>query len=387
MDVKDLFAQMRVGEQINKDKRFLKDLNIGTRSSVNEVKSAYRKKIMDIHPDKNPSTTGEFQRLTSMYNDYIGHNTEDPVIELLENTKCDCGLTQDSAINIGDERECLICEDCGFIFSEQNISTSAEWNCYRNSMGVVDKTNIRCGVNRDVENPYDKGLPQAYPTGWKQTFVDHKGIKRTVCMDRVNMWHIPYKQKAFWEVSQQFDSAIQRLGTTVSKVSIAKKLWHHVMESGKVSRGANRRGLIANCLIYACKLEGDRVGINDVASAFQIDSSEITRGHKIFKEIMTGSQYEYIMYDKLEDTRGLFVRHISVLKLKFKITIRCAEIYDQYSKIMSNVAPQSRIAGIIAWVVHVENNLKKPNKSQICNQVGVCNPTLKKVVEILRSLI
>ena len=103
MDIKDLFEQMRVGEQINKDKRFLKDLNIGVQSSINEVKSAYRKKIKDIHPDKNPSTTGEFQRLTSMYNDYIEHNTEDPVVELLENTKCDCGLTQDSAINIGDE--------------------------------------------------------------------------------------------------------------------------------------------------------------------------------------------------------------------------------------------------------------------------------------------
>jgi transcription initiation factor TFIIIB Brf1 subunit/transcription initiation factor TFIIB len=301
--------------------------------------------------------------------------------------KCDCGLDEDHASHHSEVY--ILCETCGFVFLDDNISKEAEWNCYRDYTGASNTSNVRCHVNRDVTNPYDKGLPQAFPTGWKQTYVDDKGNKRVIRMDKRNLWFIPYKQKAFWEISQLFDRAITRLVTTLEpKLSVSKKLWHHIMESGVVSRGANRRGLIANCLVYACKIENNPRKVQDIAQAFQIDPTEITRGHKIFKEIMTDSEYEYILYDNNNDNHlQKFIKHIDKLGLKFKVAKRCGEILEKYGDIMNNVAPQSKIAGIISWVVHIEMKLKKPNKSSICKEVSVCSPTLKKVVGILESLI
>ena len=314
------------------------------------------------------------------------YNNKKETIEPIKTT-CDCGLDEDCAAHHSEVY--IICETCGFVFLENNISKEAEWNCYRDSTGSVNTSNVRCHVSRDVTNPYDEGLPQAFPTGWKQSYTDDKGNKRVIHMDKRNLWYIPYKQKAFWEVSQIFDRAIERLGTTLEpKLSVSKKLWHHIMESGVVSRGANRRGLIANCLVYACKIENNPRKVQDIAEAFQINPTEITRGHKIFKEIMTDSEYEYILYDNNDSNpRHFFNKHIDRLGLKFKVARRCGDILTKYGDIMNNVAPQSKIAGIISWVVHIEMKLKKPNKSSICKEVGVCSPTLKKVVEILNSLI
>ncbi len=309
--------------------------------------------------------------------------------EIVEPIKitCDCGLDEDYADHHNETY--TTCGTCGFIFLENNISKEAEWNCYRDSTGSVNTSNVRCHVTRDVNNPYDKGLPQMYPSGWKQRYTDDKGNKRVIRMDKRNLWYIPYKQKAFWEVSQIFDKAIERLATPLEpKLSVSKKLWHYIMESGVVSRGANRRGLIANCLVYACKIEKNPRKVQDIANAFQINATEITRGHKIFKEIMTDSEYEYILYENNDSNHmEFFIKHIDKLGLKFKVAKRCGDILKQYGDIMNNVAPQSKIAGIICWVVHIELKLKKPNKSSICKEVSVCSPTLKKVVEILNSLI
>ena len=300
-----------------------------------------------------------------------------------DTTKCRCGKIEDCGV---DEGTSIVCAECGFVFADRNIHQGADWNCFRDGNGVANMSGVRCHVNRDVENPYDDGAPLMFPAGWKSTFVDEEGNKRTINMEKRNMWYISYKQKAFHLVGKKFEIALHRLGAPKAVCAIAKKLWHEVMESGRVSRGKNRRGLIANCVVYACRNQGVPRSVEDVADAFQIESSEITRGHKIFKEIMSGSEYECVMYETGKQNYELFVKHIQHLGLPFKMAIRCGELLEKHSEVMGNVAPQSRIGGILAWVVHCENKLKKPNKKQICTVVGVCSPTLKKVVDILTSI-
>jgi hypothetical protein len=47
------------------------------------------------------------------------------------------------------------------------------------------------------------------------------------------------------------------------------------------------------------------------------------------------------------------------------------------------IAAKSEIAGILFFVCKEIKSLKHPNKSEIAKCVGICNPTLNKVVEIL----
>ena len=48
------------------------------------------------------------------------------------------------------------------------------------------------------------------------------------------------------------------------------------------------------------------------------------------------------------------------------------------------IAAKSEIAGILYYTVHFIMNLKHPNKCEITTLVGICNPTLNKVIEILK---
>jgi hypothetical protein len=47
------------------------------------------------------------------------------------------------------------------------------------------------------------------------------------------------------------------------------------------------------------------------------------------------------------------------------------------------IAAKSEIAGLLFYTCKEIMNLKHPNKSKITNVVGICNPTLNKVIEIL----
>ena len=47
------------------------------------------------------------------------------------------------------------------------------------------------------------------------------------------------------------------------------------------------------------------------------------------------------------------------------------------------IAAKSEIAGLVYYVCKEVNGQKHPNKSEIAKCIGICNPTLNKVIEIL----
>ena len=48
------------------------------------------------------------------------------------------------------------------------------------------------------------------------------------------------------------------------------------------------------------------------------------------------------------------------------------------------IAAKSEIAGLLYYACKEVHNLKHPNKSEIAKCIGICNPTLNKVIEILK---
>jgi hypothetical protein len=47
------------------------------------------------------------------------------------------------------------------------------------------------------------------------------------------------------------------------------------------------------------------------------------------------------------------------------------------------IAAKSEIAGLLYYTCKEVYNLKHPNKSEIAKTIGICNPTLNKVIEII----
>ena len=48
------------------------------------------------------------------------------------------------------------------------------------------------------------------------------------------------------------------------------------------------------------------------------------------------------------------------------------------------IASKSEIAGLLFYAFKEINNMKHPNKSEIAKCIGICNPTLNKVIEIIK---
>jgi hypothetical protein len=59
-------------------------------------------------------------------------------------------------------------------------------------------------------------------------------------------------------------------------------------------------------------------------------------------------------------------------------------IKEQVKDHLLGIAAKSEIAGILFYTCKEVLELKHPNKSEIAKTIGICNPTLNKVIEILR---
>jgi len=298
--------------------------------------------------------------------------------------RCPCGNTSEQGVAIFAPHEQVLCDNCGFIFEDNMLSQEAEWNNYRNDSGGPSVNKSRCNTSRDKNNPYDDGYNMQFPKGQMTTFTTPDGKKIQYDMSKRNVWNIPHKQKAFWEVSNILTRGAERLGSPKRILDHAKSIWYQVTLTEKVIRGGVRQGIIANCLAYACRLADCPREDSEIATAFQIEPKNITKGHKVLKEMFVGTEHEYILYKASKDS-SKFAKFISRLDLPFKVGKRCEGIFEQYDDEMSSIASKSRVAGIISYVV-TDLGLTKPTQKEICECIKVCPPTLKKVVNILKVL-
>ena len=123
----------------------------------------------------------------------------------------------------------------------------------------------------------------------------------------------------------------------------------------------------------------------DISLAFDIDgSADFTKGEKIFREIFEkDTTYSWILY-KDSDNECMYSRYVAQLGLPFKLTKIMNIIKEQTREQLIGIAAKSEIAGILYFTCKEVYNLKHPNKSEIAKCIGICNPTLNKVVEILK---
>ena len=330
------------------------------------------------------SSNDEYVKMLFSEMNKTTQKTKKDVVE--KNDYCYCGKNYIHGVKIDNNNKNtqIFCNDCGYEYPSDN-RVEQDWNIYTDSStGVKNTSNIRCSQWNDPNNPYDKGVAMQWPKGFTTTFVGKEGKSITYDMSRLNVRYIPHNQKAFYHVTSLFKQASIILGHD-SFIKIASDIWYCITQQNVVTRAGVRMGLIANCMKYACTLKGVPRDNTEIARAFSIEPKIITKGNKVFKEILTGTKMEHILYHDVEED-SKFRRHCQDLNLPFKVHIRCKELYNKHDDELSSIAPKSRVAGILAWVVLVELKLSQPNKHKICKQVDVCGPTLQRVTKILKSV-
>lgn len=279
----------------------------------------------------------------------------------------------------------LVCTQCGLTLIS-SIRVEKDWNDYQDDQGIFSN-NARCHNSSDPSNPFDNGALPMYPKGWMQEYIGKDGKKRKFDMSRLNVRYISHKQKDFWQVSCKLKEACVKLGAVGTILESAKAIWSIIAKSDKVCRGANRRGIIGNCMLYACYQCKSYRKQDEIAEALMMPSSEITKGRKIFKEILLlQGKPEILNLSPCEQSKFTpLARKLGVPKTHWILVKKSEDMYKTLEDELSILAPASGIAGILFY--NIKQHKLKINKSQIKDACEVCTPTLNKALKIIEKAI
>jgi len=306
-----------------------------------------------------------------------GKSTEEDVVQCL-NSSCEGEEADFLSMRASGD---IVCSLCGTV-QQRIISDSAEWNNYEGG----PTTTARCSSTWGAPiSQFENTSSIAAPKGLLSTVKMPDGTVRTIDLSRYNnQLQYTYKQKSYYEVSCKIDRAAENLGVPKAISNTAKHYWSEIMTVGKLTRAAVRRGVIANCLSYACIYHKVPREAHEVAEAFEISTKEITKGDKVFREIFEGTKWASVLYETV-GPEHLFTRTRIELGLSFDVERRCKEILKECKLVLSSVAPKSAVGGILAWVVKNELNLKIPTKANIAKAVQICSPSLNKSLKLVKN--
>ena len=290
-------------------------------------------------------------------------------VNRVDNNLCNC-----SDCLISSEEGEYRCEGCGLVIKGRNF-VEREWNNYTNDDGAQQKNTQRADLGI-CDNPYDKKstVPGLFKNNKLAMRLHYQQI-------------FTHKQKVFWQTSGKLENYIVSLNLPISTLDTSKHMWHIYMESGVLTRASVRSGIIGCCLYYSCIY--NNVSINREKLIENIDGNNkgFLKGEKIFCEIIGKSDTFKSVLQKRTDIKedDSFIKYIRLMDLPYSYAHDCNTVYINIKDYLDIVTPKSAIAGILYHVIKNLHNLKRPSKTKVSEIVGVCIPTVNKVLNIIKK--
>lgn len=303
-------------------------------------------------------------------------------IQSRENSDCEYCRSKNSIITDENNSVCMVCG----IIKKETINDGPDWSNYEaDKENGVD--NSRVGW-QDFSNPYSTlttHIKKGKNTWFKST--DKEG--KIVNCNLIRLHQITsssHKEKAFYEIIKQFDDLVHRGYVCNRIVSTAKLYWNEIVKSKKIVRGGNRQGILSCCLLYSSFSNQCPKTREQIAEYMMISKDEIIKGEPIFKDVMASTKYKDILEKKLI-TKEMFPQFVYKLKLKYNYITKFFDLYLKCEEELSEISSAAAIAGIISFVVNVQEKNKTPTKKQIIEAVGITNPTLTNALKIINTKI
>ena len=288
----------------------------------------------------------------------------------------------------GDKKECctlkenylihqdiIKCNICSNIIS--NISANPEWRFYGNNDSKgTDPT--RCGM------PVNTLLPES-SVG---SSVSLKSYGKTMNQIRKYQQYqgMPYKERSLYKVFVEIQEICTKNNIPLKIINEAKSLYS-IISSTKISRGANRKGIIAACVYFACKECGVPRSSKELAGMFSITITVMTKGVKRCQEIISMNKVNKNRLSKTDSINPLHLieRFCNKLSLENKDINLIIKICEKAIKdnIISENTPPSIAAGCIFYFIKLnEINITKKDISDICK---ISEVTINKCTKKLET--
>jgi len=261
------------------------------------------------------------------------------------------------------------CSECGLI-EDNFIDDTPEWTSGLTDDGRVNDPS-RCG------NP--NANPELFSQNWgKGTIIS---TQRTSTYENKRMAKINFhmsmnhKDRSLFHAYRDIDEACHTLPDAVLKDA---KMMYRKFNDEKLTRGAVRLGIKANCVLYACRLAQFPRTTKEIADMFGIQSKDISRTTQIFKDTIMGvTEKNYVTkaYDVMQ-------RLLNAFDISREERYRCNKMCsatDDCVELMSKT-PNS-VASAIIYIVLGAN----VTKTEVCEKCSVSVPTLNKIETIIKK--
>ena len=253
----------------------------------------------------------------------------------------------------------IICKSCNNQIT--NIVDNPEWRYY----GAGDSKNkdpTRCGMPENVLLP-KSSLGSTISYG-----------KNDETLNKISMYQrwnsMPYRERSLYKV---FDEIQQKCNSNnlPDIISNTSKSLYSIISKTKISRGSNRKGIIAACVYHACKECNVPRSINELAEMFNITSKIMTKGCKNYTEIMrmSKSNISRIQVSKkvdLYDFIDRFSHKLELSKNEILIIHKIANIFELNHLINDNTPPSMAAGCIFLYIKLKKLEITKKNISDIC---------------------
>ncbi len=193
--------------------------------------------------------------------------------DLQDSNKCSACQSEDLVINQNGE---CICQNCGVVNSE-----------------LYDEMPE---FNNDLEGTSRYGCPSNYfyPKSALGTKFKTRGYSRISNLQRQGQ--MPYREKSLLEILTKIQKKCKTYGITQTIIDSAKILYKKVSDckhtkgkragKNRIMRCINLRSMIAACVFYACKLQGEPRSPKEIADIYDLEIKNVNKGCRRFLEFI-----------------------------------------------------------------------------------------------------
>ena len=291
-----------------------------------------------------------------------------------KNTEFFCACGGAKVKNEDNLPTCTACGACDAMF----IDDSAEWTSGVDDTGKVSDPS-RCGAPQDLELFSEK---------WGNSTVMRSSGRATWAMKRqakINFhMSMNHRDRALYHAYKDIDAAATSVLQLPGNVARQAKIFYRKFNESKLTRGAIRDGVKANCIMYACKLNNVPRSTKEIAEAYGIPTKDISRTHDIFKKEILGSETTAAPVStaitKPTDLVNRLLQNFQFTGNRRAVTVQCKKLCERIEGCVDLMGktPNSIASVIILLAL-------KPTKQEVCKNCGISMPTLNKIENVVKK--
>jgi len=285
-------------------------------------------------------------------------------------TQCDPSIcTRCGGEKIFSSDSLPVCRSCGVV-DMAYIDETAEWVSGVDETGVVNDPS-RVGMANDTELYSDK---------WGVSTIINcpYGTYEQKRMARINFHSsMNHKDRSLFHAYKHIDEVGKDVLSLPDNVLREAKILYRKFNGEKLTRGAIRTGVKANCIFYACKLNKIPRTTQEIAEAFGIPTRDVSRTFDLVKDVIGGTPTS-----KTTKSSDLIKRLLNNFEVSGDIKMKCIKVSEKIQKCVGLMGknPKSVAATVIFRVTQCP-------KSEIVEKCGISMPTLNKIETIIENFL